>query len=86
MLKVTVEVWPGGSKEQRYTIGTAYICNDGTGHDRVGNYEATITGCPSEDGRQSTDTVYVQDFDRTQGAWELLTEILEERKLWQSSL
>jgi len=38
MLRVTVEIWPFGSKAAKRTLGVAEIANDATGSKTKGNY------------------------------------------------
>lgn len=44
MIRITVEMWPGGSEENKRTLATADIANDGTGDRDTGNYIAKFFG------------------------------------------
>lgn len=39
MIRVTIELWPFGSKSNAKTLGVIDIWNDGTGNPKVGNYK-----------------------------------------------
>ena len=57
MLRITVELLPGGDESRKKHLGTATITNDGTGDEHRGNYVATR----------------VARFDRKRrGPWDLL--------------
>lgn len=43
MLRVTVELLPGGSESRARKLGEILIRNDGTGTTTIGNYEGTLT-------------------------------------------
>lgn len=47
MLWVKVELWPGGDESQKQQIGIMRITNDGTGTKAHGNYEVTLSACPT---------------------------------------
>lgn len=77
MVRVTVELLPGGDESKARTIGIMLIANDGTGGQEVGNYNAALhaeyTGNEPRTGR-------VTGFDRKrQSAWSLVGAFL---KLW----
>lgn len=54
MLRITVEVVPGGYEGAKRTLSTVYVGNDGTGSVQVGNYDVYL-----EDPRH-------QDYPRAQ--------------------
>lgn len=54
MLRITVEVVPGGYEGAKRTLSTVYVGNDGTGSSNVGNYDVYL-----EDPRH-------QDYPRAQ--------------------
>ena len=72
MIRVTVELLPGGSEGQKRLLGTATIANDLTAdHPVLGSYDVKLlTGEPSiarlwSHGR-------VENFQRDRSFWELL--------------
>lgn len=57
MLKITVELWPFGSKENKKEIASFDIGNNGTGTREEGNYDVRY-----EDGKWVEDVV--QNYPR----------------------
>jgi hypothetical protein len=43
VIRVTVELLPGGSATRKSELGSINIVNDGTGDEIVGNYDVTLT-------------------------------------------
>lgn len=71
MIVVTVHLWPKGDAANAQHLGTAVITNDGSGTERVGNYEFRLSkwGKPGEDWKRGT----IKDFPRKAlGPWDLL--------------
>ncbi|GEM_PF-2196708 len=48
MIKVTIELWPLGNKEEKSLLAEGTITNDGTGTAKEGNYKYFFT---AHDGR-----------------------------------
>ena len=75
MLKVTIEFYPGGSEVGKSISGTAYIANDATGTESLGNYQYVLrlkSGKVHKRGR-------VRGFRRQRlNAWQLLRLVLED--------
>jgi hypothetical protein len=42
MIVVRIELWKGGDKDRRETLGVMVLANDGTGGDDCGNYDVAI--------------------------------------------
>lgn len=42
MIVIKVELWPGGAKARAREIRRMFIANDGTGHQKRGNYSIAI--------------------------------------------
>lgn len=38
MIKISIEIWPGGDESRKEEIAKGMIANDGTGTKEVGNY------------------------------------------------
>lgn len=78
MIRVTIELLPKGSEEDKCTLGTLEISNDATGTTEVGNYNGKLHA-------EYTDPVYgrggkVRGFNRRkQSVWSLVGAFL---KLW----
>ena len=77
MIRVTVEMLPGGQESHKRLLGVATIANDGTGLGPHGNYDATFSKwAPKQDeiwkrGR-------VENFPRqSRGPWDLLLRALQ---------
>ena len=70
MLKVTIELWPGGDKTRSKIIGVGGIANNGTGNRAIGNY---IGYFEDEKSYESS----IQGFPRRLGPWKLLFEVLK---------
>lgn len=71
MIRITVELLPGGDASQAKHLGTATIWNDGSGDVEIGNYGATFSkwGRPGEVWKRGT----VKNFPRHgRGPWDLL--------------
>lgn len=77
MIYVRIELWPGGDKDKRETIGEALIANDGLGTEQVGNYNFQLFGKrqrPLQKGK-------VKNFSRkTKHVWDLVKLVLEESR------
>lgn len=76
MIYIKVELWPGGDRESAGTIGEAVIANDGTGSEKIGNYDAVLYG---KDRKKLTGTkpIRVEGFVRKRrGAWDLIAQVL----------
>ena len=74
MLRVTIEIIPGGIGEPKH-LGTIEIANDGTGTGDVGNYNAKLSkfGRPKAAWRNAR----VEGFERRRlGAYDLLFRVL----------
>lgn len=77
MLKVTVEIWPGGDESRSKTIGEAIIFNDGTSVDvGIGNYDAVFQ---LFEPLRPTTKARVENHDRTQDVFALLEACLAAR-------
>jgi hypothetical protein len=74
MIRVTVELLPHGSEENKRILGVMLIANDSTGSATVGNYVGSMT---TEYGQRSG---HVTGFARkAQSVWSLIGAFL---KLW----
>ena len=76
MIRVTIEMIPGGDSSKAYTLHKGVIANDATGTPTKGNYDFVLSmrGGPGvyKSGR-------VKGFARKQeGAWKLLYLVLME--------
>ncbi|MGE0412001.1 MAG: hypothetical protein AB7I98_03985 [Verrucomicrobiales bacterium] len=77
MIRITIELLPGGSEEGKRILGKLEIANDGAGSREVGHYTGTLHGeyTPAK-GRKGR----VSNFDRRrQSVWSLVGAFL---KLW----
>ena len=77
MIKVTVELLPFGDESKKKHLGIAYISNDGSGQENLGNYKVTLSkmGKPNETWKLGT----VIDFPRKKlGGWDLLYRALQD--------
>lgn len=84
MMRVTLELCPGGDVSRARHLGTAFITNTGTGTEAVGNYRVKLSKCGSaplttlslsKGGRptEAWKTGEVLNFPRRRlGAWDLL--------------
>lgn len=70
MIRVTVEMVPFGNEKRKRLIGTAEIKNIG-GNLNEGAYTVDVV----EEGKPSQ-SAYVGNFRRTQGAWALIAKAL----------
>jgi len=71
MLKVTIELWPGGDKSKSKIIGVGGIANDGTGTKQTGNYVGVFEDKKVYEGK-------LEGFQRSLGPWLLLAELLKQ--------
>jgi hypothetical protein len=77
MLRITVELIPGGDEGRKRTIATMEIANDGTGTPDLGNYTGTLHAEYTKAGRR---VGRVCNFHRRQqSVWSLVGAFL---KLW----
>lgn len=75
MIRVTLELLPGGNASKARHLGTAEIANDGTGTAAKGNYTIRLSkwGRPNETWRRGA----LSGFDRHRdGPWDLLCMLL----------
>ncbi len=81
MIKVTIEIIPGGYAEGRRTIGLMHIANI-SDLARRSDYRVDLTeGENSLAGTKSfTCTVYVRDHDRHQSVWSLIEKAIAAGK------
>ena len=78
MIRVTVEMYPGGGKKGKRLLGMAIIANDGTGTETRGNYNA---GFGMRTGRTGKMKYYatVENFPRKSlDVWHLLRRCLNK--------
>lgn len=75
MIRVTIELLPGGDERKAKVLGTGFIANDGTGTEKRGNYRASFL-------RQRAHQIStVKNFARkSRTAWDLLMEALNNRR------
>lgn len=77
VLVVTVKIWPKGNPEFEYTLGTAYIRNDGTGSPSKGNYTYDIVG--RGESTLNGGAGRIEGFPRKRLiAWELVHRVLDQ--------
>lgn len=74
MVRVTIEVWPFGKKEDSKVTHIIDVINDGTGTVKIGNYLYNITGEDGELIKRGT----ITRFRRKQGVLSLLSKILKK--------
>ena len=77
MLVIKIELWPGGYEREAKEIGRAYLWNDGTGTETVGNYKGKILrkGSQTKVWREGR----VLNFPRKRlKAWDLLKRFLND--------
>lgn len=76
MIRVTIEVLPGGDASLRRHVGTIEIANDGTGSEETGNYSIRLSkfGNPNQTWIRGV----VKGFDRIKrGPYDLLLQCLD---------
>lgn len=73
MLKVIVELWPLGSKEDRREISRAEIWNNTHGYTYIISEPRPFGGEPQ------TDEGNINDHDRKQSVWALIEKVARER-------
>ena len=80
MVKVTIELCPYGSEENKEVLGTIYISNDGTGTRQNGNYNVKIDNehIKRKTGIEVEHLYRVENFPRLNlGAYDLLYRALK---------
>lgn len=76
MIRVTVELLPYGMEDHKETLGVAYIANDGTGTQNVGNYNVEFM---KHGGKGLYKRTRVEGFPRRRLlAWDLLYRALQK--------
>lgn len=76
MLRVNIELWPGGRESQKRDMGTLIIANDGSGDQEIGNYTYTISKWKNEGVWRRGG---IKEFNRVKfGSWDLLFRVLRE--------
>ncbi len=76
MIRVTIELLPGGDVSRRRHLGTIEIANDGTGDEEKGNYAIRLSkfGNPGQTWIHGV----VKGFDRIRrGPYDLLLQCLD---------
>jgi hypothetical protein len=74
MIRVTVEILPGGFETGKRTLGVMHIANDASGDRFTGNYNVRMFGV---NGLRQMGATRIEGFKRTSGhAWELVHEAL----------
>jgi hypothetical protein len=81
MIKVTIEIIPGGYVEGRRTIGLMHIANI-SNLARQSDYRVDLTEGenPLAGTKAFACTVYVRDHDRNQSVWSLIAAALAAAK------
>jgi len=81
MIRVTVEILPGGYAEGRRTIGLMHIANISDFSPRS-DYMVDLTegDNPHAGTKAFSCTVYVRDHDRNQSVWSLIAAALAAAK------
>jgi len=75
MLKITIEIWPWGIKENSRILGSAIIWNDGSGGRTLGNYCYKIF---KEENSTPWKKGNIKNFERLKhGVWNLLYLVLK---------
>ena len=70
MLKITVEMYPYGSEENKYLLSTAKIWNTGKGTNRIGQYKGRFF---DHINNQIGSDIEVKDFKRQElDMWDLI--------------
>jgi hypothetical protein len=81
MIKVTVEILPGGYADYRRTVGVMHIANISdlapTSDYRV---DITETDNPLAGTKARACIVHIRDHDRNQSVWALIASALEKAK------
>lgn len=75
MLKVTVQLYPGGSSIHKKTLGIINIGNDGTGTEGISNYNYALC---KEDLKTLLKQGRIEQFTRERGCYQLLYEVLKD--------
>lgn len=76
MLRVKIELWPGGQEANKRDMGTLTIANDGSGDQDMGNYAFSISKWENKGIWKQGE---VKGFNRIKfGAWDLLFRVLRE--------
>ena len=84
MIKIYIEIWPGGDKKNRRLIAEGEIWNDGTGDLETGNYGCELvtfkqTELPGTVNIKGTFRSSVKNFKRLKNdIWELLRLFLNK--------
>ena len=81
MIKVTIEIIPGGYAEARRTIGLMHVANI-SNLARRSDYRVDLTEGenPLAGTKSFTCTVYVRDHDRNQSVWSLIEKAIAAAK------
>ena len=75
MIKVTIELWPGGCEDRKRTLATGTITNLGTGSPTQGNYFVDLRDKAGRPWQHCS----IARFPRKQLlAWDLLYRALEK--------
>jgi len=83
MLRITVELWPGGSPRTIKELATLVIANDGTGDQLTGNYKFWSFG-PGEFDKAYNSAKFpkpdetLADHDRRENVWSLVKKALDK--------
>ena len=75
-IKITIEMWPYGFKQFKYTLGEAVIHNNNTGDKEIGNYEGYFQTYYRDEAKHIAKTGC---FNRSDNVWELLKHMLNSR-------
>ncbi len=82
MIRITIEMVPGGIDAAAYTIAQGVIVNDGHGTQRTGNYHYGITRQRKRTGPEDPGIWkrgHIESFPRKrQNIWYLLKRVLDD--------
>jgi len=77
MIVVKIEMWPLGFESKARELGRMYITNDGTGHEKRGNYNVAVCRKGSTDKKSPLRTGRVEDYPRlSYNVWRLILRAL----------
>lgn len=74
MIVITVEIWPFGYKDNRRTLSTAHIWNDGTGTNEIGNYGYRVF----DENNKIINKGVIKNYPRRLMVWNLIYRILRK--------
>jgi len=78
MLRLTIEIIPFGIEENKRTLSTIHIINDGTGTTQFGNYKIQRESWDKDNRFPANDEFKIKKYNRFDGYMKLISKVINK--------